>query len=126
MTAYATVGDLTAAWRSLTTDEEGVAEALLNRASRVLRTQIPEVDDRIESGDLDPLLVADVVCEMVRRAFTTRVAGAESATTTVGQVSQAVTYANPQSNLYLTKAEKALLSPTRGRRAFSISMLPAC
>jgi len=126
VTAYATVGDLTAAWRSLTTDEEGVAEALLNRASRVLRTQIPEVDDRIESGDLDPLLVADVVCEMVRRAFTTRVAGAESATTTVGQVSQAVTYANPQSNLYLTKAEKALLSPTRGRRAFSISMLPAC
>lgn len=126
MTTFATVDQLSAAWRPLTPDERAVAGTLLARASRLLGARVAEVDARIASGSLDPLLVADVVCEMVRRAFTTRVAGAESSTTTVGQVSQAVTYANPQSNLYLTKAERALLSPTRRTGAFSVSTLPAC
>jgi hypothetical protein len=121
---FATTDDLADRWRPLTAAELTPADTLLGSASRLVRSRIPDLDARIAAGTLDPLLVTDVVCEVVRRALTVRLTGASQSSVSVGQVSESFTYSNPQSNLYLTADELSRLSPRLGRRAFSISTLP--
>lgn len=121
---YATVADLADRWRPLTDAEQVPAETLIGSAERLVNARVPNLGTRIAAG-LDPLLVTDVVCEIVRRALTMRATGAEQSTVTTGQVTEATRYANPQGNLYITADEMARLSPGgRSRRAFSISTLP--
>lgn len=69
MAALADPNDVAAGWRPLTSDELTRVGALLDRASRMVRALVPTVDARIASGTLDPELVADVVCNMVRRVL---------------------------------------------------------
>jgi Phage protein Gp19/Gp15/Gp42 len=64
---FASPEDLESAWRPLSDAETSQADYWLGRASRVIRKEIPTVDARIASGDLDSALVADVAISMVIR-----------------------------------------------------------
>lgn len=123
MTVYATVTQLQAGWRSLTSAESAVATELLARASRKCRADVPDLDDRIADGIVEPGLAADVVCDMVRRAMAVAadLTGVSQVSETVGPFSQSVSYQNPGGDLYLTKAERRQLSGSR--RAFSIGLV---
>ena len=83
----------------------------LARASRLVRAECPGIDDRIESGRLDPLMVADVVCEIVKTASVAAAGGVGVASTQVGAgpFQQTQTYVNPVGDLYLSKKQRRLL-----------------
>lgn len=123
MTVYATVSQLQAGWRVLSTAEVAVATELLARASRKCRADVPDLDDRITDGLVEAGLAADVVCDMVRRAMAVAadLTGVSQVSETVGPFSQSVSYQNPGGDLYLTKAERRQLSGSR--RAFSIGLV---
>lgn len=94
MADLAEVSDVVAAWRPLTTDETTRATYLLGRASRKVRRRWPDVDDRIDSGDLDADDVVDVVVELVLTVLAgPPVPGAKSWSVTSGQESRSVTLA---------------------------------
>lgn len=122
MNSFATVPDLELRWKLLEGEDVGRAAARLAQASRLVRSQVPTVDDRIASGELDPLLVADVVCDMVQRAMSAPIMGAESVSHQIGSVSQQVTYDNPMGNLFITAIELRQLSPLNSSAGFSINL----
>lgn len=121
--AYASVTDLEARWRTLSTAEKARAEVLLGDASARLAALYPQLEKRIATGDMDPRVPAQVVCSMVQRSMGSTDVGAnvQSVSETVGPFSQSIQYANPAGDLYLTKAEKTLL---RGgaQTAFSVDI----
>lgn len=65
MADYATVADLAAAWRPLSTAESTRATHWLEVASRRVRRRWPDTDARITAGTLDALDVRDVVVDLV-------------------------------------------------------------
>ena len=74
LTSYAIFEDLEAIWRPLSDAERIVATARIAQASRKVRGDVPlvdgyTIDQRIELGFLDPVMVADVVVEMVKRVM---------------------------------------------------------
>lgn len=123
--AYATVSDLEARWRTLDEDERAVAEVKLSDASVYLRGRVPDLDQRVADGVLDPDIPKIVVCGMVKRAMNTPGLGADgglaSAQQSAGPFSQSLTYSNPDGNLFLSKAEKQLLGIGKGR-AFGVDL----
>jgi hypothetical protein len=124
VTAYATVDQLQARWRPLTTEETSKAGVLLEDASVQIRFEIPDLKGRIEAGDADLLSAAiRVECAMVKRAMASGddVAGVTSTQETQGPFSQTFQFANPSGDLYLTKAERRLLTAGGAQRAFTIS-----
>ena len=67
MAALASVEELEARWRPLTTSEASVASAWLNTASAIIRSRIANVDTRIaDSTDYEDLVIG-VAVEMVLR-----------------------------------------------------------
>lgn len=93
---------------------EPMATQLLEDASAILRAEVA-VDD---SDDEQAGLLAQVCCNMVLRAMQPAISdtyGVQQITATTGPFSQAVTYANPNANLYVTKAERRLLGIGGGR-----------
>lgn len=115
---FATAIDLEEVWRPLTTEEEARADALLARASRMIRRRWSNVDDRIASGDLDVEEVSDVVLEMVQVAMTAPLPGAESTNEQAGPFAFGIKYANPNARLYFSKWMLELFDglPTAVRR----------
>lgn len=100
---YATIDQLESGWRTLSADERKTAETLLARASRMIASTCPH------AADADPGILSDIACAVVKRAMA---AGGENITNrsmTGGPYSEQWTYANPQGDLYLTKAEKRML-----------------
>lgn len=65
MAAFASPDDIVARGRSLTADQEIVAETLLEDASEKLRAMVPTIDDRITDGTLNAVLPRLVVVRMV-------------------------------------------------------------
>ena len=124
--SFASITDLPRGWRPLSVDEIDRAGWLLGKASRAIRAELPTVDERILSGVLDPDLVADVVCDMVRRQLSTPTEreAVTQASETCGPFARSMTYANPTGEPYLTKAERRRLG-IRQQRAASISTEPA-
>lgn len=109
--AYADVSDLEVRWRTLTTDEQARAEALLDDASAMLDAYVT-VD---ETDEKQAQLLKIVTCNMVERAMST---SAEDGVDLYGVTQQSMTavgftrqlsYANPTGDLYITKAERKLL-----------------
>jgi hypothetical protein len=122
---FADAEELQVRWRPFTSDAERArAVALLGVASRLIRSQVPDVDARIAAGTLDPMLVGDVAVDVVRRAMVGGVPGAQQSSTTVDGVSQSYTYGNPMGNLYVTSDELRRIARSAGGRAFSISLIP--
>jgi hypothetical protein len=121
--SYATVDDLEARWRPLTSAERVRAETLLGVASRRARRKFPTLDLRITAGELDALEVVDVVCDVVKRVLITGgVEGVRQESETTGPWSKSQTYANPMGNLYFTAEDMAVLGT--GRRAFTVDLTP--
>jgi hypothetical protein len=124
MTAFATVPDLEARWRTLTDAESATAETLLEDASTRLRLTYPDLNARI-AADTSGVLAEGakiVVCGVVKRAMQTPDGPpVSSQQTTAGPFSQQFSYSNPTGDLYLTKQEKLLLG-YGSQRAFSIDL----
>lgn len=106
--AYADVSDIEARWRALSTDEQARAAVLLDDAS-VQLARLVAVDD----SDQQQLAALKMVsCNMVIRvmsAGTSATFGATNASMTGGPYTQSWTYEAPTGDMYLTKAERALL-----------------
>lgn len=107
MVAFATVDDLEARWRPLTSAEQDRAEVLLDDAAVYLSTFVT-VDDS-DQAQADVLKV--VSCSMVQRVMSSDVDtfGVSQASMTAGSYTQSMTFANPSGDFYLTAMEKRLL-----------------
>lgn len=105
--AYATIENLESGFRELTTNERGVAEALLEEASIVI--------DAYARANTDLTAKVVVSCNMVRRAIGDNSGqslpmGATQGTISAGGYSQSWTLASGGTGeLYLTKLDKRLL-----------------
>lgn len=105
--AYADVSDLEVRWRTLTTDEQARAEALLDDASAMLDAYVT-VD---ETDEQQAKLLKIVTCNMVERAMSTGgdLYGVTQQSMTAVGFTQQFSYANPTGDLYISKAEKRML-----------------
>lgn len=105
--AYATVDDLEARWRPLSTTEQDRAEVLLDDAA-VYLSALVTVDDS-DQAQADVLKV--VSCSMVQRVMSSDVDtfGVSQTSMTAGSYTQSMTFANPSGDFYLTAMEKRLL-----------------
>ena len=108
--AFATVADLEARWgKELTQAEEAQASVLLDDAAAILTALVRCIDPDDETQEAN---LRQVSCNMVKRAMSSAASsafGIDQATATMGPFSQRVEYANPSGDLYVTKAERAVL-----------------
>lgn len=122
---YATTADLVARWRPLTVSETATASVLLSDAAVRIRSEFPDVDERIAADPqtLDPDIPKMVSCAMVKRAMLASAdqAVAGSIQQTAGPFSQSTTFVNPTGDLYLTSAERRMLR-TSAQKAFTVRM----
>ena len=117
--SFATSGDYEARWGK--TDDDGQVVVLLGAASRLVRNRVKGIDART---DLDPDLIADIVCVMVREVVTGPTPGATSQSQSLGGVSTSTSYAGSAGRLRLTDAQLEILLPSKRSRASSTSSLP--
>lgn len=111
--AYATVSDLEARWRTLTSDEQAVALTLLDDAAVM-------IDSMGTPSSSDAALI--VSCDMVRRSMSMSQAdtyGLSQASMTAGPYAQQWTYSNPTGEMYLTRTERKMLGFLGGSIGFS-------
>ncbi|MDB5716446.1 MAG: hypothetical protein JWO15_3843 [Sphingomonadales bacterium] len=122
---FATATDVAARWRTLTSDEQKVANQLALDASDMIRSRWPSVDSRIGSGALTAASLTRVVASMVKRAMMNgEVEGIASRAQAAGPFSKTDTYANPNANLYFTAEDIRLLDGRPPRRAFAVDLSP--
>ena len=107
------------------------AMSLLARASRLVRAECPDVDERIDDGVLDPDVVSDIVCEMVQNATADVAgggAGVESSSRQIGsgpfQMTQTAKFASPVGAMVLNRKHRRLLGCGQ-QEAFVVSLAPA-
>jgi hypothetical protein len=125
MVAFAEHGDLSARWRSLSTDEQAMATVLLDDASAIVRSECAGIDARITAELVDADLVKATVCAMVKRSMLAAdQAGVSSQQETIGPFSRGVQFTNPLGDLYLTRQERRRLG-YGGVRAGSAPMAAA-
>nr|DAI70012.1 MAG TPA: hypothetical protein [Caudoviricetes sp.] len=117
MGSFATVKDLEARWRRLSSDETRRAQALLEDASDLIRTLTPKWQDLGEG------LLRRVTCQVARRAMLAADVGeVSSMQEQTGPFMTQVSYTNPQGDLYLTRLEKLQLDLIK-HGAFEIDLL---
>lgn len=120
--AYATVADLEARWRTLTTEERSRAEVLLEDAAVRLDATCPPSEPPTEQELAARKIVS---CEMVKRAMSSPGGvdgvGVTSIQQGAGPYQETRQFSNPTGDLYLTKADKGLLRCGR-QVAFTIPM----
>lgn len=121
--AYATVEELEARWRTLTTAEKARAGTLLDDAAVRLDVTCAPSDPVTDQEAAARKIVS---CEMVKRAMASPGGidnvGVTQYSETTGPFTDQRTFANPTGDLYLTKADKALLGCGR-QVAFTVSMI---
>lgn len=125
MADYATLEDLKRHWPGLPADRDTEATQKLHEAAIEVRALYPDIDSRLESTALDWDVVQLVVVRMVKRAMDVQgdsaTAGLESFQYSTGPFSMSGKVSNPDGNLYLTAADKRLLSsPKPARVAWTI------
>lgn len=105
--AYATVDDLEARWRPLSTAEQDRAEVLLDDAAVYLSALVTVDEDDPEQE----AILKTVSCSMVQRVMSADVDtfGLSQTSMTAGSYTQSMTFANPSGDFYLTGFEKRLL-----------------
>lgn len=105
---YATVTDLAARWRPISSSEEGLAETLLEDAALRIDRACPP-PETLTDDDLRARKI--VACEMVKRAMVMpdNLLGVTSYSDGTGPFQEQRTYGNPMGNLYLTKEDRRLL-----------------
>ena len=109
MEAFATVTDLAAGWRTLSEQEQGVAETLLLRASAFLASKLAKRHIEIDPEDeLQALNLQTVTCNIVRRSM------ASASADGISQMSQIY---NPDGAFFLSKQDADVLGLTGAGRA---------
>lgn len=107
--------------------EEATINAWIDRAERKIRREIPNIEERIDSGDETDLIdtVRDVVVEMLERKFRNP-EGIRQVQETTGPMSGSITYGGDHpGQLYLTDENRqALMVSAERYRAFSVDLLP--
>lgn len=112
MAALATVEDVAARWRPLTSEEVLIVQTLLDDASDIVRVRFPSVDADIASGAVSAATAVRVVAGMVRRAMMNRdTEGVTQGSETVGPFTQSASFANPNGNLYMSKDDLLSFDP---------------
>lgn len=109
--AFATVSDIEARWRDLTVSEEARAAVLLDDAAAML-SKLVDVDP---ADTEQAALLKAVNCDMVIRNMSqtsSELYGVSQSSMTAGPYTQAMSYANPSGDMYLTKLERRLLGIT--------------
>jgi hypothetical protein len=91
----------------------------IDYASAVVRRRVPSIEDRVSSGETDPVLVRGVVVRMVLRALENPTGRRQ---TSVGDVS---TSFDASTMLFLTEDEAALLRPEPTRRPWGMARIGA-
>jgi hypothetical protein len=120
MAAYATVDDLVARWRPLSTEEQARAGVLLDDAAVRIDATVATSDPATEQELAARLIVS---CDMVKRAMSAGGIGVTSQQETMGPFSTSQQFANPTGDLYLSKSDRKLLG--RGRqRAGIVDLTP--
>ena len=120
VTAFATVEDIEAMWRSLTDDETTRAEQLLLVVSAELRGRASEIGkdlDALAENENFALVLKSVVVDIVLRALNTSTT-AEPVTQTSESAlgyTMSATYLTPGGGLYIKKSELARLGLRRQR-----------
>ena len=100
-------------------------QVLIDDAEDIIRREVPDVEDLIESGEIPENRVRRIVAKMVIRVLRNP-DGYRSTNLTSGPFSQGYTWAgdNP-GELTLTDEDKDDLMPgVGGQRAFSVDMMP--
>lgn len=113
--AFAIIDDLKDRWPSLPVESEAQATQLIADASIWLRAWFPGVEAAATSNaDLAAALTM-VTCSIVKRAM---INGDREGLTSYGETIDAyqeqVVFRNPDGNLYVTKAERELISGLLG------------
>lgn len=106
MATYASVADLEAKWRALSSTEEATAQILLDEAEALLLALVDGLADRVTSGDLSSVLVRKVLTDAVRRSMSTP-SGVQSQT--VGPESVTYFRSGSAGDGWFTAQELALL-----------------
>lgn len=107
--AFATYYDVEARWgRTLNADERLRATSLLDDAAAILFSLVrPDDADEVQAS-----LLKTISCNMVIRSMVAAASsgfGVEAQQATMGPFAQRVEFANPNGDMYLTKAEKKWL-----------------
>lgn len=125
MAPFALVSDIEARWRSLSDTEKTRAHVLLDDASALIRAERPTIDALILAGTVGETVPRMISVAMVKRAMVggEDAQGVQSQQQTAGPFSQQFTFTNPSGDLYLTRAEKRLLSGRRKGLAFSVDLM---
>ncbi len=126
MVSFAVSSDLAEFWRPLTPAEKDRVDTLLAYATAMIRRRVPNIDARIESGDISEIEVRLVTVAMVKRVMVAGdTEGVTQSSDNVGQVSQSRTYGNPMGNLYLSRDDLLILSNSRSGVAFTVDLTPS-
>lgn len=128
MTPYAEPEDLTARFpRALTDAETTQVPILLEDASFWLGVWVPGIQTATENDSTIAQAAKLLVVAMVKRSLLNQITevmpGVQGQTDTVGPFSRAVTFRNPEGNLYLYASELASISSLLRPCAVSV-MLP--
>lgn len=105
---YATTADVTALWRTPTTDELPTVDYLLTYASARLRSLVLDLDARLIAGTADPVIVAGVVAGAVIRAMKNPDGVKQQ---TAGPYSQTIDNTVAAGYVYFTPDELAAVAP---------------
>ncbi len=126
MVSFAVSSDLAEFWRPLTPAEKDRVDTLLAYATAMIRRRVPNIDARIESGDISEIEVRLVTVAMVKRVMLAGdTEGVTQTTNSVGQVSESRSYGNPMGSLYLSRDDLSILSSSRSGVAFTVDLTPS-
>ena len=114
----ATVADLIARWRPLSTQETANAEAYLVDAWEILLVEVPDLEDRLTEGLLSPNVAVSVLCAMVLRKLQNLEGKSQES---IDDYAFGRAGAVADGMLYATSAEIARLSGSAAASAFSIT-----
>lgn len=108
---FASVDDLEAGWRTLSTSERSTAQTLIERASAYIMTLMTREGVEIDVADtLQVENIKSVTCGLVRRSMETPIIeGVASMSQGIGATNASVSFANPDGRFFLTKSDKQLL-----------------
>jgi len=126
---WVTAGDVTSAWIGADAPEDaGLLGKWIAKAERLVRSEVPGIQDRIDSATEPDLLdnASDVVIDMVIRKFRNP-EGLRQVQESTGPFSGSRTYGGTEPGaLYLTDDDlkKLTLGTSGGQHAFSVSMFP--
>lgn len=123
---FANAADLAAAWRPLTPEEQTAADALLVYASQMLRSRVSDLDERIDAGKVDRVLVRLAAILVVKRVMMNPQAARQKSRTS-GPFTESITVDSAVSSgaLYLSDRDVAVFLPARAEHKIGSVRLAA-